>query len=94
MISLNLEEDIRPLSEFRADAAAMSQKIRETGRALVLTQRGHSSAVVLAIREYQQLLDELELLRDLQTAARHQIEDGLGVPQEEARRQALARLSY
>src|SRR5262249_47739697 len=61
MISLNLEEDIRPLSEFRADAAAMIQKIRETGRALVLTQRGHSSAVVLAIREYQQLLDELEL---------------------------------
>src|SRR5262249_51510649 len=87
MISLNLEEDIRPLSEFRADAAAMIQKIRETGRALVLTQRGHSSAVVLAIREYQQLLDELELLRDLQTAAR-QIEDGLGVPQEEARKQA------
>ncbi|HEX3526660.1 MAG TPA: type II toxin-antitoxin system Phd/YefM family antitoxin [Thermoanaerobaculia bacterium] len=92
MISLNLEEDIRPLSEFRADAAALIQKIRETGRALVLTQRGHSSAVVLAIREYQQLLEELELLRDLQTAAR-QIEDGLGVPQEEAKRQALARLS-
>jgi len=92
MISLNLEEDIRPLSEFRADAAAMIQKIRETGRALVLTQRGHSSAVVLSVGEYQQLLDELELLRDLHTAAR-QIEDGRGVPQEEARRQALARLS-
>jgi prevent-host-death family protein len=91
MPSLNLKEDIRPLSEFRADAAGMIQKMRETKRALVLTQRGHSAAVVLGVAEYQQLVDELDLLRDLHTAVR-QIEDGQGVPQQEARRQALARL--
>jgi antitoxin YefM len=91
MPNINLDEDIRPLSEFRADAAAMIQKVRETKRPLVLTQRGHSAAVVLGVSEYQQLLDELELLRDLNTAIR-QIEEGEGVPHEEAHRQALARL--
>ena len=91
MHSLNLKEDIRPLSEFRADAAAMIHKIRETKRALVLTQRGHSSAVLIGVAEYQQLLEELELLRNLHIA-RRQIEDGQGVPQQDARRQALARL--
>lgn len=91
MPSINLEGDIRPLSEFRADAAAMIQKVRETRRALILTQRGHSTAVVLGVGEYQQLLDELELLRDIHTAVR-QIEGGEGVPQQEAHRQALARL--
>lgn len=91
MPNLNLKEDIRPLSEFRADAAAMIQRVRETRRPLVLTQRGHSAAVVLDVSEYQQLLDELELLRDIQTSMR-QIEAGEGIPHEEARRQALARL--
>lgn len=88
---LNLEEDIRPLSEFRADAAGMIEKLHQTRRALVLTQRGHSSAVVLDIGEYQHLLDELDLLRDVCTALR-QIDEGQGIPHEQAREQALARL--
>src|SRR3954451_9026093 len=91
MHRVNLEEDIRPLSEFRADAAGMIQRVRETKRVLVLTQRGHSSAVVLDIGEYQHLLDELELLRDICIAAR-QIGDGQGVSHREALSQALARL--
>jgi antitoxin YefM len=86
---IKIEEDIRPLSEFRADAAAMIQKVRETRRPLVLTQRGRSAAVVLGVGEYQRLIDEIELLRDIQTAVR-QIDDGEGIPQEEARRRALA----
>ncbi len=91
MPRVNLEEDIRPLSEFRADAAGMIQKVRESKRALVLTQRGHSSAVVLDIGEYQHLLDEIELLRDVCLAAR-QIGDGEGVSHREALSQALSRL--
>ncbi|HEX4960102.1 MAG TPA: type II toxin-antitoxin system Phd/YefM family antitoxin [Thermoanaerobaculia bacterium] len=91
MPRVNLERDIRPLSEFRADAAGMIQKVRETRRALVLTQRGHSSAVVLDIGEYQHLLDELDLLRDICTAAR-QLDEGQGVSHREAQSQALARL--
>jgi len=91
MPRVNLEQDIRPLSEFRADAAGMIQKVRETKRALVLTQRGHSSAVVLDIGEYQHLLDELDLLRDICIAVR-QIGEGQGVSHREAQSQALARL--
>jgi PHD/YefM family antitoxin component YafN of YafNO toxin-antitoxin module len=91
MPRVNLEEDIRPLSEFRSDAAGMIEKLRQTRRALVLTQRGHSSAVVLDIGEYQHLLDELELLRDICTALR-QIDEGQGIPHDQARKLALERL--
>ena len=91
MVTINLEEDIRPLSEFRADAAGFLERIRRTKRALVLTQRGHTSAVVLDVSEYQRILDELDLLRDVHTALR-QIEQGEGVPHQEAKRRALARL--
>lgn len=91
MPNLNVAQDIRPLSEFRSDAAGMIQKLRETKGALVLTQRGHSSAVVLDIGVYQDLLDELDLLKDVHTATA-QVEAGQGIPQEEARRIALSRL--
>lgn len=91
MRTINVEEDIRPLSEFRADAAGLLAQVRRTKRALVLTQRGHTSAVVLDASEYQRLVDELELLRDIHTATR-ELERGEGVPHRMAKSGALARL--
>jgi antitoxin YefM len=90
MPRLNVAQDIRPLSEFRSDAAGMIERLRESKSALILTQRGHSSAVVLDIGVYQDMLDELELLKDVHTAIA-QVEAGQGIPQEEARRMVLAR---
>jgi prevent-host-death family protein len=89
---IDLEADIRPLSEFRADAASLLERIRRTKHPLVLTQRGHTAAVVLDVHEYQGMVDELELLRDVHTAL-GQLERGEGVPAGEAKRRALARLS-
>lgn len=63
MPRVNLDEDIKPLSEFRANAAELIQRVRETGRPLVLTQRGHSSAVVICVSIYEALLEELDALR-------------------------------
>src|SRR5262249_52991056 len=91
MHRLTLEEDIQPLSEFRADAAGLIERVRATGRPLILTQSGHSSAVVLAVSEYERLLDEVDLLRGLHTAV-GQLEEGRGVPHEEALQQALSRV--
>jgi prevent-host-death family protein len=64
-VALDLEADIQPVSDFRANASAMLQHVRETGRPLVLTQRGRGAAVLLDIGAYQGLLDELEELRDV-----------------------------
>lgn len=87
MAQIDLKEDIRPLSEFRADAAGLLRRVQETKRPLVLTQRGHSSAIVLDIAEYQRLLDEVELLRDIHTAM-GQLERDEGIEAGEARRLA------
>jgi prevent-host-death family protein len=91
MQRLRLDEDIRPLSEFRANAASMVERLRATKRPLVLTQRGHSAAVMLDVSAYERLLDEVELLREVQLAER-QLEQGEGIPHEEAKEQALAAL--
>jgi antitoxin YefM len=65
--------------------------VRETKRPLVLTQRGHSTAVVVDVAEYEHLMEQLEMLVDLQTAQR-QIEAGQGIPHTEARERILAEL--
>ena len=79
-----LDRDIKPVSEFRANAAELIEQVKNTGRPLVLTQRGHSVAVVLDVAEYAQLIEELELLRDVGTAVK-QIESGKGVSNREAK---------
>jgi prevent-host-death family protein len=59
-----LKEDVYPVSEFRSNAASLIRKVREKRRALVLTQRGRSAAVLLDAADYEDLLDEIELLRE------------------------------
>ena len=87
MKRIRTEHDIKPVSEFRANTAEFLQRVQEEKRPLVLTQRGHSAAVLLAATEYDRLLSELALLRDIARAER-EIDEGKGVPHDEA----LARL--
>lgn len=91
MERLRVDRDIKPLSEFRANAAALVESLRETRRPLVLTQRGHSTAVVLSATEYERLVEEVELLRDVREAER-QLEAGMGIPHSKARAQVMAAL--
>ena len=91
MTSLNLKEDIRPVTEFRANAASLIEKVRQTQRPLVLTQRGRSAAVVLDVAKYEELLEELSLLKDIHQAEQ-QAAEGRGVAHAEARRRAMAAL--
>lgn len=65
-VTLDIETDIQPISDFRANTSAMLEQVHETGRPLVLTRRGRGAAVVLDIAAYREILDELEELRDVQ----------------------------
>jgi antitoxin YefM len=88
MRRIQLDEDIRPLSEFRSHVASFIDKVRETKRPLVITQRGKSAAVILDVAEYESLLEQIELLRDVQTGEA-QIKEGLGVSHDAAAKQVL-----
>jgi prevent-host-death family protein len=79
-----IDRDIKPVSEFRANAAELIEQVRNTRRPLVLTQRGHSAAVVLDATDYAELVEELELLRDIRTAMK-QVEAGEVLSNREAK---------
>jgi prevent-host-death family protein len=72
---MRIATDIKPVSDFRANAAGMIEQVKTSGRPLVLTQRGESAAVLLDVAVYQELIEEIELLSDVRTAMK-QVETG------------------
>ena len=88
MKRLRLNQDITPLSEFRAKLTTCIEQVQKSKRPLVITQRGHSAAVVLDVEAYDELLEELETLREIHHASL-QLEAGKGISHDEARRRLL-----
>jgi antitoxin YefM len=82
MPPLRPSTDVLPVTEFRANTSAMIEQMHSTGRPVVLTQHGRSAAVLLDPRVYEDLIDEIELLRDL-SISEAQIAAGQVIPHEE-----------
>jgi prevent-host-death family protein len=81
---LKTNSDIKPVSEFRANAAELIEQVKTSGRPLVLTQRGHSAAVLLDVEEYERMVEEIELLSDVRTSLQ-QLEAGEAVSNRDAK---------
>ena len=88
MPRLLLNEDIRPLSEFRSKFAIYVKQVHDTKRPMVITQRGRSAAVLLDVGEYEALLEKLDILEAVQCAER-QLEQGFRIEHSEAKRRVL-----
>jgi antitoxin YefM len=91
MKRLRVNEDIRPMSEFRTGIASFLKQIHDTKRPLIITQHGKGVAVLLDAGEYEALQEKIEMLQDIQTAI-GQIESGQGVEHEDARASVLKRI--
>lgn len=92
MSKVRVDEDIRPLSEFRAGIASFVKQVRETRRPMVLTQRGRGVAVLMDVHEFELMQERLEVLEDIYRAE-EQLAAGEGVPHKEARTRVLQGLA-
>ncbi len=90
MRQINLENDIKPLSEFRANTAKFVKQIKETKRPLILTQHGKSTAVLLDVAAYQALIEKLELLQEIQIGEK-QISDGKYLTHDQVKQRIMER---
>jgi prevent-host-death family protein len=57
------------------------EQVQSTSEPMIITQRGRSAIVLLAIATYESLLDEVELARDMR-ASGAQVVDGRVEPAE------------
>jgi len=88
MSRLHFDQDIQPLSDFRAGAASFIRQVNETRRPIVITQRGKGVAVVMDVAEYEAMQEKIELLEELQKSE-FQLSSGLGISNSDARAQIL-----
>ena len=91
MTRLNLDEDIKPLSEFRANVTTCIRQTRQTRRPLVITHHGKSAAVLLGVLEYEELMRKMEMLEDVRLAE-DQLAQGGGISHAAALKQVLAKV--
>jgi prevent-host-death family protein len=56
----NIAEDICSMTEFKRRTADVITRMRDTGRAVVLTTNGRADVVVQDAASYQKLLDRLQ----------------------------------
>lgn len=92
MSRVRVDEDIRPLSEFRAGVASFVKQVHETRRPMVLTQRGRGVAVLIDVHEFELMQERLEILEDIYRAE-EQLAAGEGVLHKDARARVLKGLS-
>jgi len=91
MRRLKVNEDIRPMSEFRSGVASFLKQVHDTKRPLVITQHGKGVAVLLDVGEYEAMYEKFELFEDLETSIA-QIAAGKGISQEDAKESVLKRI--
>ena len=91
MQRIKVDQDIRPMSEFRTGIAFFLKRVHDTKRPLVITQHGKGVAVLLDVAEYEVMQEKIELLQDMQTSIA-QIDSGAGVSQKDAKAAILGRI--
>ena len=91
MRNLIIDQDIRPMSEFRSGVASFIKQVHDTKRPLVITQHGKGVGVLLYVSEYEAMRSKIELLEDIQTSMK-QLSEGQGIGNAEAKNIVLTRL--
>ncbi|HYN21233.1 MAG TPA: type II toxin-antitoxin system Phd/YefM family antitoxin [Thermoanaerobaculia bacterium] len=73
MARLKHSQDLRPLSDLGEQTSEVIHQVQETGRPVVLTERGRGVAVVLSIEAFEDLqrsADQSELQHSIDEAER------------------------
>ena len=91
MRRLMIDQDIKPMSEFRSNVSSFLKQVHATKRPLIITQHGKGVGVLLDVGEFEAMQDKIELLEDIHTSIA-QIAAGSGVNHPAARQEVLQRL--
>ena len=62
---MQLHSDIKPISWLKNNAKALIESVDTTGNPMVITQNGEAKAIVMNVRQYDQMQESLAMLRML-----------------------------
>ena len=83
---MNIIEDIKPLSTFKQKAADVIAHVKATRRPMFITVNGNVEVVLQDAVSYQETLDAIEYLRNVQHLRKglDEADGNLGIPADEA----------
>ena len=62
---INFTEDIKPISYVKTHTAQIMKQIGEKNNPVVITQNGEAKAVIMDVKQYQKIIDTMNLLKIL-----------------------------
>jgi len=65
-MSVNLKQDIKPISYIKTNAADMMRYVNDNRNPIVITQNGEARAVLIDIDSYQNMQNAFNLLKIVQ----------------------------
>ena len=75
---MRLSEDIKPISYVKANTGKVLEQVNASGP-MVITQNGEAAAVLMGVRDYENLQNSLDLLKIL-SIGKKSIEEGRRSP--------------
>jgi len=67
-MSINLKEDIKPISYIKTNAADMMRYVNENRNPIIITQNGEAKGVLMDIDSYQEIKNAFALMGIIQLA--------------------------
>ena len=65
-MSINLKDDIKPISYIKTNAADMMKYINENKNTIIITQHGEAKAALIDIESYQTMKNAFNILKIIQ----------------------------
>lgn len=65
-MGVNFQEDIKPISYIKTNAADMMKYVNDNKNSIIITQNGEAKAVLMDIESYQTMQNAFNLLRIIQ----------------------------
>ncbi len=75
-------QDIKPISYVKANSAQVLEQVNTSGP-MIITQNGEATAVLMGVKDYENLLESLALLK-IFAMGKKSIEEGKASPAREA----------
>lgn len=79
---MKLAQAVKPISYVKANMAEIIRKMSEDGQPIVITQNGEAKAVLMDVREYDQIQQTMTMLKILSHSSKS-LDEGRVSPMEE-----------
>lgn len=76
---MNFEDSVEPVTQFKSRTAQLIRRARESGRPIIITQKGKAAAVLQDVASFQRQREALLLLKYL-AIGEEQLRQGKGIP--------------